>query len=313
MRLNVSVIFSTHDRPESLQRSIDSVLAQKILPYELIIVHDGTKPVSPDIAEILRVAGERFRYYRQKLPSLTRSRNQGMAMAKGEIILLLDDDVILPRDYISRLTALYEADRQGRIAGIGGVMVEPASRRLARRLWDAFAAAFALCRWAPRRNAARYLRLPAALKGRLLPARRLSGGAISLRRYVAKTQRFDESFTGYAFGEDLEFSFRVGQEYPLFVAPELRALHEPAPTGRPDMRSRGHAYVANFLHIAQNCVGTSAGVCLLLSMDIIGTLLRYLIWGTLGANRGNLLFAAGMIDEIIHRVRLEMRNLLCGS
>ena len=151
------------------------------------------------------------------------------------------------------------------------------------------------------------------MKGRLLPVRRLSGGAISLRRYVAKTQRFDESFTGYAFGEDLEFSFRVGQEYPLFVAPELRALHEPAPTGRPDMRSRGHAYVANFLHIAQNCVGTSAGVCLLLSMDIIGTLLRYLIWGTLGANRGNLLFAAGMIDEIIHRVRLEMRNLLCGS
>lgn len=313
MALNVSVIFSTHDRPESLQRSIDSVLAQSCLPYELIIVHDGVKPLTPDIAEILRVAGERFLYRRHRPPSLTGSRNKGIAMARGDVLLLLDDDVILPPGYLVELTELYEADREGRVAGIGGMMIEPNQKRLSTRAWNAFAAAFGLCRWAPRRNAGRHLPLPGELRGKLAPARRLFGGAISLRRSVAETARFDEALIGYAFGEDLEFSFRVGRTHPLFLCPQLKVRHEVAPHGRPEMADRGRMYVGNFLYILRKTVDPGAGTYVLFAYDITGTVLRYLIWSALRLHRGNLNFALGMIQELIRRGAVGARKMLCGS
>ena len=313
MALNVSVIFSTHDRPESLQRSIDSVLAQTQLPYELIIVHDGVKALSPDIAEILRVAGEHFLYRRHRPPSLTGSRNTGIALARGDVLLLLDDDVILPPEYLVQLTRLYEADRQGVVAGIGGLMIDPHQKRLTTRAWNAFAAAFGLCRWAPRRNAGRHLPLPPDLAGRLTPARRLFGGAISIRRSLASTVRFDEALTGYAFGEDLEFSFRVGRNHPLFVCPQLKVRHEVAPDGRPAMTDRGRMYVANFLYILRKTADPGAGTYLLFAYDITGTILRYLIWSALRLHRGNLNFAVGMVQELFHRAALGARKMLCGS
>jgi glycosyltransferase involved in cell wall biosynthesis len=313
MTLKVSVIMATHDRPDSLKRAVDSIVAQRHLPEELIIVNDGSADIAGEIAEKVRNAGVRFCCQRQDYPSLTASRNRGMAIASGDVFLLADDDVVLPADYLSRLVELYQADTAGVVAGIGGLLVRPGPRPKAHRLFEALSAALGQGRWSPRVCAARYVSLPPGLRGRLLPARRLFGGAISIRAAVARTERFEEAFGGCGLAEDREFSFRLGRRRALFVAPALRAIHESAPAGRIGMKDRGRMYAANSLHIARNSVDPGAGTYLLLGYDLMGMALLYGIWALGARRREHLAFAAGLVQELSRRTGLAIRRLLCAS
>jgi len=312
MALSVSVIISTHDRPAALARAVRSVLAQSYRPDGLIVISDGGGQVTPDFADAARASGVRFVSERLDRPSLTASRNRGVALSGGEVVLLMDDDCVLPPDYLERLVGLYEADDEKVVAGIGGLMVEPGPKKLTRRVWDVLSLVLGRGRWSPRRCAARYVSLAPALRRCLEPARRLFGGAISLRRGVADEFSFDEALAGYALGEDREFSFRVGRSAALFLAPALKVLHELSRTGRPGMKLRGRMYVANSLRIARRSVGGGAGTWLLVGYDFFGAIVQYSVYGILGRNRGNLDFAAGVVGELLARTRLALRNMLCG-
>ena len=313
MNPTISVILATHDRPESLLRAVQAVLAQTRPPEEVIVVNDGAEEISGQIGQMHRAAGVAFHHCRRDRPSLPASRNRGAGLARGDILLFLDDDVVLPGDYLRRLAELYDADTSGRIAGIGGVLVNSAHGKLAARLWWAIATFFAVNRWAPRVVAARYVAPAPGLGGRLAPARSLSGGAISLRREVAAVDRFAEDFTGYALGEDTEFAYRVGRRRPLFVAGELKARHEVAPNGRPDMRDRGRMYAANMLYILHNSVEPGVGTSLLFGYHLLGMALLHGGASLMSLRRRNLDFVLGLAGELLRAAGGRMRKALCGS
>ena len=313
MKLTVSVILPTHDRPELLAGALDGLLAQSRLPEEIIVVNDGAADVPPKAAENVRAAGVRFVHERRDRPSLPASRNRGMEIARGDIIVFTEDDVTLPGDYLARLTDLYEADTQGVVRAIGGVVRDPGFDRLNRRVWRMLAGALAEKRWAPRVCAASYVSLPPSLRGRLVPARWISGGAISLRRSLAAAERFEEAFEGYAYAEDIEFCFRVGRKNALFLAPQLEVLHDPALAGRPDTARRGRMYAANLLHIARHSVEGGAGMRLLFAYNFLGMTALHAAWSLLTRRREHLLFAAGMAREILHQARRRLKGWLCES
>ncbi len=311
MTLKVSVIVPTHNRPDSLVRAVDAILDQQVMPYELIIVNDGEENIPSDICDKAARAGVKYVYERRDTPSLPASRNCGLAVASGDIILFLEDDVMIPQDFVSTLTELYQADAAGLIGGIGGRVVEKTSP--GKRVFDAASAMLGQGRWSPRKMAARYIELPAALRGKLVPARRLSGGLSSFRRNVTDQIKFEESFAGYALGEDREFSFRAAQRFALYVAPHLTAVHERAPGGRGDMKQLGRAYVANSLHIARCSVEGGAGKWLLVGCDFAGMMLLYAAYAIFGRNRmGKLKFISGMICELAGRACARLKETICG-
>jgi len=100
-----SVIIATHNRPQLLQRAIDSVLAQTLKDFELIVIDDHSdKPPNIKLPE-----GE-DRLVAMRLPHNTgyavKPRNVGIMIARGDYISYLDDDnVYLP----NHLEVLYEA------------------------------------------------------------------------------------------------------------------------------------------------------------------------------------------------------------
>jgi len=311
--VDVSVIFSTHDRPASLRAAVKSVLDQTLPPAEIIVVNDGPRPIDESLAAAARQKGIAFREEHLEGPSLTRSRNRGLAMARGEVVLLLEDDVVLEPDYLTRLTALYEADTASVVGGIGATIVEPDSDTWRRRLWEAMAAALGQGRCGPRVNCGRRVRLPRRLAGRLVAARRLSGGGLSLRARVARRERFDERLTGYGWGEDREFCFRVGRREALLRAPELRLRHTPGEGGRGGRADRGRMYVANTLHIARHSADGGAGTWLLAGWDIAGMILLRLLWLPVGRRRGEKIgFICGAVGELARRAAAAIRNVLCG-
>jgi len=314
MSLSVSIIVPTHDRPEELRRAVASILAQTHLPAELIVVNDGEQDIPAQLAEQARAAGVAFRCERRSPASATASRNLGLSLARGDVIVLGEDDVTYPPDFLHRLVGLYEADpgSPGRIGGIGVRVVEPEQQRFTRRVWDALIRLTAHGRFTPRRWAARYVPLPARLRAQLAPAPFVSAGAMSLRRSAA-AHRFEEAFGGYSYAEDIEYSYRVGRQVALFMAPGLAIHHEPAPTGRPDMRTIGRLYVANLLHTIRKSADPGVGTWLLVGYNFASRILLQATVGAVGKRRRQMLaMAAGMSGELVRRAGAALRTMLCG-
>lgn len=87
--MSISVVIPTYCRAEFLQQAVDSVLSQGVLDLEVIVIDDGS---TDDTMERMRAYGTRIRYERQENQGLSTARNNGMTLATGDYIALLDDD-----------------------------------------------------------------------------------------------------------------------------------------------------------------------------------------------------------------------------
>jgi glycosyltransferase involved in cell wall biosynthesis len=98
----VSVIVPTHDRAGYLAVTLDSLGAQQLDgPFELIVVDDGS---SDDTLGVAHRAGAT--YVRHDRPrGANAARNEGVRMAKADLIALVDDDVYAPPGWLSAMVA----------------------------------------------------------------------------------------------------------------------------------------------------------------------------------------------------------------
>jgi glycosyltransferase involved in cell wall biosynthesis len=83
--VDFSVIIPTRNRPAYLQEAIDSVIAQRGVSFEIIIVDDG------DVV-LPRFNDPRVRVFNNQQRGPVPARNLGVAHAMGDMIAFLDDD-----------------------------------------------------------------------------------------------------------------------------------------------------------------------------------------------------------------------------
>lgn len=98
---SVSVVVATCANPGSLRRCVGSILASDYDNFELIVVEN--RPGSVNTAELLATwfpNEQRLRCVEETVPGASRSRNTGLACARGEIIAFTDDDVIVDGGWI---------------------------------------------------------------------------------------------------------------------------------------------------------------------------------------------------------------------
>lgn len=107
-----SVVVATRERPESLARALDSLLAQDHPDFELIVVDNA--PRTTDTHELVTRKyaehADRVRYVREDTPGLATAHNTGLAAAEGAVVAFTDDDVIADPRWLSALTAPFTAD-----------------------------------------------------------------------------------------------------------------------------------------------------------------------------------------------------------
>ena len=90
----VSVVVPHYNRTDWLKAAVESVLAQSLDDFELIIVDDGSDEEAPGLDSS---RDKRIRYVRQAHRGVSVARNHGMSLATGKYIAFLDsDDVFLP-------------------------------------------------------------------------------------------------------------------------------------------------------------------------------------------------------------------------
>jgi len=312
----ISVIVPTHNRPESLARTTAALLAQTRLPDEIIIVNDWAEEIPAGLGQSITSGGVAFEYceFRTNRPSASASRNRGMDLASGQILVMIDDDVVPGSDCLANLVAMYDLASGDTVAAIGARPVPPPARnRFGRRLWNFLAEILGETRWAPRACAARHVALPLELRAELTPGKAMSGCLMSMRRDVAAEYRFDdEFFCGYVLGEDRDLGFRIALDRPVFLAEDLTVLHDPHPDGRPDRLQMGRMLVSSTLHTASRCGDSGAGALVLLGYEFAGTFLLHLVWGLARWQKSNLLYAAGIAVEVLSRLGKRIAAAVWG-
>lgn len=117
MRLEISFVIPTFNRPWELVNCLESVFSQKTgIGFEVIVSLDSRDNVSQ---EFLAGYGRSVSIVCAGRPGLNAGRNKGITVAQGKIIVFLDDDCVIPRpDWIDLLDAGFR--RRPEAFAIGG-------------------------------------------------------------------------------------------------------------------------------------------------------------------------------------------------
>lgn len=100
---SVSLIISTYQRPEALDRVLASVAAQTVLPLQVLVADDGSGLPTAEVVERWRpVLGERLIHCWQPDEGfrLSASRNRAIRDAEGELLVFIDGDCLMRPDFV---------------------------------------------------------------------------------------------------------------------------------------------------------------------------------------------------------------------
>lgn len=115
-----SIIICTRNRADSLRRTLDSLNGVNIpegLSAEVLVVDNGSTDDTAAVVRQCKFDKAVLKYLSEPQAGQSRSRNLGMAEAKGDIIVFTDDDVIPSADWLSSLCAPILDGKADAVAG----------------------------------------------------------------------------------------------------------------------------------------------------------------------------------------------------
>jgi glycosyltransferase involved in cell wall biosynthesis/GT2 family glycosyltransferase len=108
-----SVVINTFNRASSLRQALSGVSNLRHPNFEVIVVNGP----SVDETEEIVTANGSIKYAECAEPNLAKSRNIGIAMAKGDIVAFLDDDAIPEPDWLDQIEIGYKDPAVGAVGG----------------------------------------------------------------------------------------------------------------------------------------------------------------------------------------------------
>ena len=229
MKIILTSVIPTKNRPDDLIKAVASILIQTRLPDELIIVDQSPANESCALVNALMSGEARIKlvYIHDPLISgLVAAKQVAVARACGDIVFFLEDDVILETDYIEQIEQGF-ADRPDMV-GCCGLITNPPHQSAA---YVIFFKLFHRGIFMDKR-----VGLYGRFTGRgnkLVACEMLSGGLSAWRRDVFKVVSFDVA-NGFHMFEDIDFSTRVARSFGprLYLNPNARLEHHCSPINR---------------------------------------------------------------------------------
>jgi GT2 family glycosyltransferase len=116
MPLPVSVVIPTRDRPHLLAATVNSILAGRDLPAEIVIIDQSATAGDLAIGGPLP-SGCRVRHLTVATRGLSRARNEGVRVAESELIVFVDDDMLADAGWLRALVEPLMSDADLVITG----------------------------------------------------------------------------------------------------------------------------------------------------------------------------------------------------
>ena len=103
MKLNFSIIIPVYNRPQEIDELLESLTKQDFSDdFEVLIIEDGSTDKSETIVEKYNNQLD-LKYFFKENSGAGASRNLGMQKASGNYFIILDSDVIVPKQYLSEV------------------------------------------------------------------------------------------------------------------------------------------------------------------------------------------------------------------
>ncbi|HUF34956.1 MAG TPA: glycosyltransferase [Gemmatimonadales bacterium] len=187
-----SVIICSLERPGMLRETVESVLGGDEVPAEIVVI-DQSAERHAWLAGTGPVRGCEIRYHQVVERGVSRARNRGMRVGRGEILAFLDDDVLVEPGWLGAL--LRAVQRMGEQGVATGRVLEAPSETPGG--------------FAPALVAATE---PAQYEGRILRDVLEAGNMAVHRRTLLRLRGFDERLgpgTRFPAGEDNDLGYRL--------------------------------------------------------------------------------------------------------
>lgn len=110
MKLIYSIIIPVYNRPQEMDELLASIVAQEYDGvFEVCIIEDGSKIKSKAVVEKYK-SKLSIQFFDTQNTGPGASRNYGMKQATGNYFIILDSDVILPKQYLSEVNQQLETN-----------------------------------------------------------------------------------------------------------------------------------------------------------------------------------------------------------
>ncbi len=205
----VSVLICSRERPQLLLETVQSVLQGDARPAEIVVVDQSRAPnrvlaawQGPDCP---------VRYIQSRSVGLSRARNEAIRAASHALLVIIDDDMFVKKDWLRSLVAALEAEGPGAV--VTGRVLPDAGANAAGGFVPALVSD---------KQGAHY-------RGRLGRDVLAGGHMAAYRQTLRSVGGFDERLgagSAYPAADDNDLGFRLlGAGYEIVYVPEAVVYH----------------------------------------------------------------------------------------
>ena len=127
--MKFSVIIPLYNKAPYVAKAIGSVLSQTFADYELVIMDDGSKDDSFEVAWKAIQGYNCCHLYKQRNAGVSMARNNGVALSQGDYLCFLDADDWWDPDFLMEMTKLIEEFPDAGIYGTSYTIVNEAKHK----------------------------------------------------------------------------------------------------------------------------------------------------------------------------------------
>ncbi|HIH72978.1 MAG: Glycosyl transferase [Thermococcales archaeon 44_46] len=214
MKTYVSIAVPTYNRKKKLQQCLKALVNQNYPKerYEIIVVDDGSTDGTYEFLQEKRKEIQNLRVLRQQNKGPAAARNLGIKNARGEIIFFVDDDVIVPNNWIREFLNVFS--KYPEVVAVSGY-VEAPEEILKKNIFARYEAYMSRLAY----------NMPRTI---YIGSFETFGGAtcnVAYKREVLEeVGGFDETFP-VAAGEDADLKLRIALKGYKFAFIPLKAIH----------------------------------------------------------------------------------------
>ena len=230
----ITVVVVTYCRPKFLESILGQINDQTLHPVCIVVVDNDSNRSAKDVLTQSEVISKKIPviYVPNDVNSLSIGRNLGVSHVKSEFTCLLDDDVVIPVDYLERVfeSISHLPDAVG-VQGILNLGDRTKLKNFIAFLTGNFYLSNKTCkvRWSISTSYPKY-----SGKETPLLCEWMSGTNQFYSTRIIKEVKWDENLLKYSDGEDLDHSLRVSRSGfgSLYLLPDLLLKHLESPEAR---------------------------------------------------------------------------------
>jgi glycosyltransferase involved in cell wall biosynthesis len=124
-KLRVTVAVITYNRSSFLRQTLSGLVRQDYPEggWELLVVDNNSTDDTADVVASFMGSAARPRRILETRPGLDHGRNRAIEEARGDVIALVDDDILLEPDWLTQLVAPFASQSSHSIGVVGGEVV----------------------------------------------------------------------------------------------------------------------------------------------------------------------------------------------